>query len=457
MALTAAAGLAGGAPRWLRVESGRFEIYTTAGERPARAILNHLELGHRVFRDWPLPVRVYLFATENEFRRYRQADSSGGFFQSGPVRDLIALPYRGPESLKVVMHEFIHLVLSHSAPVTPRWLEEGTAEFYSTLHASGTRALVGGTIRAYLIVLNSSRWLDADQLARVERDSPEYNEPSRVGLFYAQSWALTHMLHLAPGYREHMPRYIEQLRGGPRREEAFEAAFGKTLAAALQDLRGYVKSWRFGEMEIEAGPRAEEPAVRIQPIEGADAERALSELALRAGRKDDTEKLYRQLARAKTESPENEARLGLAALTLGRDEEALAHLGRAIQLGGRDAEVYFEYAMLLRDKGGDRAEVAANLGRAVALNPNYAEAHFLLGLMASSEKRPVEALEHFKRAAEILPRQSQFWHALALAAHEAGDATEARRAARRARQSAATPREIEMAEAALRLVETPAP
>ena len=101
--------------------------------------------------------------------------------------------------------------------------------------------------------------------------------------------------------------------------------------------------------------------------------------------------------------------------------------------------------------------MAENLRRAVALNPNYAEAHFLLGLMASAEKRPLEALEQLKRAAEVLPRQSQFWHALALAAHEAGDPAEARRAARRARDAAANPREIEMAEAAPHLAGPPPP
>jgi len=458
LALTAAAGLAGAAPRWVRVASDGFEVYTSAGEQPARSVLSHLQQGRRVFRDFapdgrgvPLPVRVYLFATESEFRPYRPADSTGAVFQSGPVRDIIALPYLGRESLRVAMHEFVHLVLSHTAPKLPRWLEEGTAEFYSTLEVTGARVRVGGVIPAHLAALEFAGWLDAGRLARVERNSPEYNETDRVGIFYAESWALTHMLNLAPDYRERMPRFIQGLLDGRPPGQAFQAAFGRPMEAALTDLRGYIGQRRFRVVELDAGPQPEKAPVRVE--RSADVERALGELSIGAGHLDLAQKLYRKLARAKTESAETEGKLGLLALKLDRDADARSHLRRAIELASRDAEIYFEYAMLVRDSGGGRAEVAENLRRAVTLNPNYAEAHFLLGLMASADKRPLEALEHLKRAAEVLPRQSQFWHAVALAAHEAGEAAEARRAARRARDAAANPREIEMAEAALRLVD----
>jgi tetratricopeptide (TPR) repeat protein len=464
LALTAVAGLAGAAPRWMRVASEGFEVYTSAGEQPARSVLSHLQQGRRVFRDFapdgggvPLPVRVYLFAAESEFRPYRPADSTGAVFQSGPVRDIIALPYLGRESLRVAMHEFVHLVLSHSAPKLPRWLEEGTAEFYSTLEVTGARVRVGGVIPAHLAALEFAGWLDAARLARVERDSPEYNETDRVGIFYAESWALTHMLNLAPDYSGRMPRFIQGLLDGRPPGQAFQAAFGRSMEAALTDLRRYTGQRRFRVVELDPGPHAEEAPVRVERIAAAGAERALGELAIGAGHLDLAQKLYRKLARAKTASAETEGKLGLLALKLDRQADARSHLHRAIELASRDAEIYFEYAMLLRDSGGDHAEVTENLRRAVTLNPNYAEAHFLLGTMASAEKRPLDALEHLTRAAEVLPRQSQFWHAVALAAHEAGDPLEARRAARRARDAAANPREIEMAEAALRLVEPPPP
>ena len=456
------ASLAGAAPRWVRVESGRFELYTNAGEAAARSVLDHLQQGRRIFRDSvpdargvPLPVRVFLFAKESEFRLYRPAESAAGFFQSGPVRDIIAMPYRGAESLNVAMHEFVHLVLSHAAPKLPRWLEEGTAEFYSTLRVTGNQLRVGGVIPNHVSVLARSNWLDGRTLSRIARDSPEYNERGKVGIFYAESWALAHMLNLSPGYREHMPRFIESLADGQPPEAAFQDAFSKPLDAALRDLRSYVEGRRFPVVELDAGPSLQRALARTQEISSSDAEYALGDLAIQTGRLQDAERAYRRLANGKAPTAEVEGRLGMLALKLNQDDEALKHFRRAIELGTRAAETHFEYAMLLRDRSGDRTEVTESLRRAVTLSPNYAEAHHLLGLMASTEKHPLDAIEHLKRAAEILPRQPQFWHALALAASEAGDDVEARRAARRGRAAAETPREIEMAEALLQRVESP--
>ncbi|MBI4876876.1 MAG: tetratricopeptide repeat protein [Acidobacteria bacterium] len=462
--ILALASAASAAPRWIRLHSERFEVFTTAGEPAARSLLEHLDQARRVFagfapgdRGVPLPIRVYLFGAESDFAGYRPADSTGGFFQSGPVRDIIALPDRGRENTRVAMHEFVHLVLSHAAPVLPRWFEEGTAEFYSTLRVAGDTVRLGGLIPSRLEALRSEKWLDADAFARIERDSPEYNRRDKANVFYAQSWALTHMLNLAPGWRERMPHYIELLAAGQGRDTAFETAFGKPLAAAFQDLRGYVSARRFRVVDVAAGLELEASPVTVHTVGAEEAERALSELAVQTGRLREAAKAYEAIGRDPAVSAEKEERMGMLALALHRDREALEHLGRAIRLGTRNAETHFEYAMLLRDTGGDSGQVLAHLRQAVELQPNYAEAHFLLGLQAAADKRSSAAILHFQQAVRVLPRQSQFWHALALAAHEAGDEAEARRAARRARDAAAGRREIEMADAALDLVASPKP
>jgi hypothetical protein len=42
----------------------------------------------------------------------------------------------------------------------------------------------------------SQHWLDWNTLFAVDRESPYYNELDKMSIFYAQSWALTHMLML---------------------------------------------------------------------------------------------------------------------------------------------------------------------------------------------------------------------------------------------------------------------
>ena len=75
------------------------------------------------------------------------------------------------------------------------WLNEGLAEFYSTFQMVGDReALLGRPVPGHLEQLNLRTLLPLEDSANVRHDSPMYNEGDRRSLFYAQAWALTHML-----------------------------------------------------------------------------------------------------------------------------------------------------------------------------------------------------------------------------------------------------------------------
>ena len=64
------------------------------------------------------------------------------------------------------------------------------------------------------------------ELFAVTRDSPEYNESSRQGIFYAESWLLTHYLMAAnnPAYKARFGRFTELLIAGQMPEQAFTNA-----------------------------------------------------------------------------------------------------------------------------------------------------------------------------------------------------------------------------------------
>ena len=113
--------------------------------------------------------------------------------------------------------------------------------------------------------------------------------------------------------------------------------------------------------------------------------------------------------------------------------------------------------MLLREQSAAPSEVRRYLAEAVGRNPDFAEAHFILGLMAQKENLHREAIASFEQATRVLPRQSYFWHARALSHLELKQTELAQRSALRAAASAATPAELEMARAAIRLVNTAAP
>ena len=68
------------------------------------------------------------------------------------------------------------------------------SEIYSTFEPVGTQAQIGKPIEAHLRVLAREQFMPLHELFSVDVDSPQYNEANRQGVFYAESWLLTHYL-----------------------------------------------------------------------------------------------------------------------------------------------------------------------------------------------------------------------------------------------------------------------
>lgn len=458
-ALLACALLASGAsPAWLRLRSPHFELVTDGGDKAGRALLEALEQVRDVFREpggsskgSPLPVRVYLFTSASEYRQYQPSAPVKGFYQGGPDANYIVLLATGAETRRIAFHEYVHLVLNHSSVRLPQWLEEGVAEFYSTLEARRGKLVVGRPVQSHVRLLAGAEWLDAATLAAVTRRSPLLDEAARAGIFYAESWALVHMLNFSEPYRAHLPEYAALLADGEPAVPAFEKAFGKTLRQALDDLRAYLAGGRFPVAELAWEP-LQPAAVTVEPLPDSERELALVRLQLELGLWDASEEALRRLARGEAPAPEVATARAKLAMIRRDYQAAQSHFEAAIAAGSLEPSTYFEYAMLLRDTAGDHRRVAELLRKTIELNPHHAEAHFLLGNMAVAAGRLEEGLEHLRRAAEILPRQAGFWHALALAYQKTGRLELARRAARRSLEAALTEQERQMAQAALDLI-----
>jgi tetratricopeptide (TPR) repeat protein len=443
---------------WTRVSSPEIEVLTDAGERTGRQVLGRFDQIRRIFRqanapDSPLALRVFVFASEKDFRSYREGAATEGFYQSAPERDYIAL-HAGSAVGRAVVHEYVHLVLNHSSSPLPKWFEEGTAEFYSTIEVERDRLLLGQPIESHLTALARERWLTAKELAGVTHASTFYDERSLAGMFYAQSWALVHMLNLSPAYRGGMPEFALLLSQGRAPQGAFAQSFGKPIEGALADLAGYVHMMR--PTTVAAPPEETAPQPGIQRLTQLEALLARADLALQVRRNALARTLFEQAARERPDSAAAAAGLGSLALAEGRKEDARQSLELAIALGDRDAGTYFELAMLERETGAPGARVDALLKRTVALNPNFAEAHFLLGTRATDDGDYATAIGHLREALRVLPRQSYFWHALGYAQAKLGMRQEAAESARRALASAATEEHERMAEALLRQSGEPA-
>jgi tetratricopeptide (TPR) repeat protein len=418
---------------WVKLETRDTDLYSDAGERTARPILNRFEQIRQVFQKagiqtGPLRLRVFLFASPDEYRQYR--DGSDGFYQSAPERDYIAM-HAGPDASRVAFHEYVHLVLRHSLAPLPRWFDEGASEFYSTMQIRKDGILIGDPIPAHLQRLLKEPWLDAVALNQVDRGP----------MFYAESWALVHMLNLSPRWRDAVPRFFALIADQKPVDDAFREAFGRTIDQALLELRGYLNQLRPSTLPITI---AAVDAPHLSAMSAREAAIACAELALAAKRPELAAKLVEKFA----PDAEIEAARGAIALAAGQRDEARAHFDRAITAGSRDPSLYFEYAGLERDRG--RSDTAL-LEKAIQLDPDFADAHFLLGVRDTDDKKFAAALEHLRAATRGHPDRSSYWHALAYAEILAGNAELALPTVRRAMLSAETESERRAAEALLGL------
>lgn len=419
------------AASWLHMSSPSAEVFTDCGERTARAVLNRFEMLRRVFRESstgesPAPVKVFVFASLGEFEKYRPRPNTTGSYEPSGDQDFILL-YESEALKRTASHEYLHMVMNHSSAKLPAWLEEGIPEFYSTVSVSATKVRVGGEIEPHLRLLAFEPWLSAEDLA--------LGSPADGRIFYAESWALVHMLSLQPPWAGKLPGFIKLLSAGRDPDDAFLEAFGKSMEDAVAALHSYV---RITKEATDVAPPAEEatlsPATKLTPV---DAALALARMALHTDHPRIALSLYARAAKENPQSPAAVAGLGELALAERREQDAQHEFERAIAMGYRDAETYFQLALLKNDK--------TLLEQTLTVDPNFAEAHFLLGVRATDRGDFPAAVDYLRHAVAIKPRRFSYWNALGYAQAKAGDRAGASESARRATQIASGDQEEKMA------------
>jgi tetratricopeptide (TPR) repeat protein len=415
---------------FVRLRTETLEVISDEGEPAARRALARMQQMERLLGRRQSQIRAYLFRDDRWFRDLRPVPTARGFFQSGPERDFVAV-VDGPDHLRALSHEFVHASLEHSTARRPLWLEEGVAEFYSTVSPEKDRWFIGRPIDDHVRVLRRADWLPARQLFNIGKESSVYDEANRAGLFYAQSWAVVHLLYTQPGYREHIQQFAELLDEGVPAEEACLRAFRRSATQVLDDARQRILRDALPVAAVAADP-LDAPRVQVDTVN----EEIVAELALACGKTALAARIY--------EGRNSATPLGLLALARGDNAQALKYFNQAIAEGAPDSTPYFEAAMLLRDA---KQPFEPLLRQAVERNPRHAEAWFLLGLEAAKRDQLEDAIEAYQKATAILPRQANFWHAIAMALHRAGRREEAARAAQKCRLAATTTAEREMAAA----------
>jgi len=357
-------------PRWIRIQSPNFEIYSTASEGSTRDTLKQFEQVRAFFltslpaKDTkPLPLRIVQFSSDKEYQPYRMNAVAVAYYKSGADRDMIVMSHGGVEHLPISIHEYVHLVMRHSGFTVPPWLNEGMAEVYSTMREYGGKIAVGAVIDGRLAELRRSKWVPLATILAVDQSSPYYNEKNKANLFYDESWALAHMLSLSQEYRPKWADFLKAVIAGKESADALATTYGKPLAAIERDLQLYTTRDSFRAALFDTKLEKIDEKYPAEPAPAFDVRLMLLDINT-VNSKEQTRMELEKLAMDDPSRPEPYVQLGYLAWGAGKpaDEEVRGDFEKAYSLGGRSPRMLWDYGrIIVRQKPAKAVQVLTQL------------------------------------------------------------------------------------------------
>jgi formylglycine-generating enzyme required for sulfatase activity len=362
---------------------------------------------------------------------YRESESSGyvAWVKLDPSRFggyLVTSPHLGVDASgkatlgATIRHQYVHAVLEESIPDAPVCIEEGLADFYSTViaHSGEAAALIGASNREHHAELRRSAMLPIGRLLALNNESPEYRDEQERDRVSAQCWGLVHWLIVADeGRRQRFTDFLAQLRRGELPLEAFRSALAIEPDALATELGKYARSETLEVRQVTLDRSGLDRELQATPISRAETHYRQADL-LTVGAWGVPAAAEQHLRAAlKLEPDRVDVQLDLARVCerSGRRSEATALYERALDKGGNLARV--RYGRMLLDQASihgslDERSIARARERfreALAADPDD-----LLGLSGFAatfdygEGDPTEGIAALSRARRLKPSRLDF-------------------------------------------------
>ena len=408
---------------WVQVRTANFTLYgdasvskiQSAGQDLERLRAVLLRMKKSLTANSPVPTSLLVFKNRSALEPYLPREAGkpkniDGYFQTSSDGNFIAFTAAwNADPRPMVYHEYLHYFLHANFPPQPLWYDEGLAEFYSTFRSTENEARTGIVVDDHVRLLLGTKLIPIDQLLAVDRDSPEYNDDSKKGLFYAESWALVH--YLMRGKPERAPqlgRYLLLVQNGRPRDEAFREAFQTDTAALLAELAAYLRSSRFFYNRLTFSELTVPDEVHVDPMPWEDVVAKLGDF-LAHGEDDrlpDAQRFLDATLAAKPDHPGALATLIWIRMREKSYDDVAELVSRARASGSNDFRVYYygglsrmhqlsksmQYAGRLDAKSRALLEDArSDLRRSVELYDGFPEARALLGQTYLAEVGPAAA------------------------------------------------------------------
>jgi Protein of unknown function (DUF1570) len=418
------------AAEWTRVETPNFIVYGETGERRMREVAEEFER----FRDAlarvipgagtpaAVPTVVVVFGSARSFEPYIPLYNSkpirlSGYFVASDDMNVVALADADREhSLRTIFHEYVHVVIDNLSRAMPVWLNEGLAEYYSTFQVDegGRRAVVGRLIPSHLQLLNERRHMPIAELLAVDSSSSSYNEGERQTLFYAQSWALVHMLVSGvPNRASLLAKYSRLVADGTPSLDAWQQVFmNQNISRELE---------RYVSQEVMKGVafRFDQsiPQVRSysSKVSAGDAEALLGDLMRRVAT---AQEAAARFDKAIALQPPSARARALYGLLLVDSEQPVRALPLLLEAAKEISDWLVQYhvatgitrIVTTTDNADARAIATAREALAIVLSarPGLANALALNARLDATDGSTTRALEDIRRARTVSPGRADY-------------------------------------------------
>jgi tetratricopeptide (TPR) repeat protein len=442
LALLAALGCCTLVAQWTVAKNSHFEVYSqTGGETAQRAFLWFEQL--RAFfqqeslvggglGDQGRPALRVICLREMEYEKYRLRPAVDSYYVLEGNREQIVMASPRSVTFDIAAHEYAHHVLQVTGWKLPPCLNEGLAEFYSTLRLTKGGYEVGGDLPVRLQALRRNRWLTLAELMNFEPTTRK-----SAAIFYAESWALADMLVTSPPYAGHFREFVAELGRGLNTAEAFRKVYGKSLAEMAKDLEYWSGQPRSTRIVLNRSSELAKPD--ISELSARQSSVLLAQVSAMSGHLDQARLQYEDLLRETPNDADSRAALGAIALRQGKRDEAIKQWRQALNDEVKDAELCYRYALLAEEAGLGAPIVKAALARAVTLSPGFDDARYKLALLENdSGEYRLAAVQLRAMRVPVGARRYAYWTAMAYALTELDERDEAQKAAQQAVKAAET-------------------
>ena len=378
--------------KWYEVRTANFLVFSDASEKSAREAAIKLEQFRAVIgkamnnlrQNTAEPTVVFAARDENTMKTLlpslwegHRARPAGVFMRGWEQSHAVLRLDFGEPSYEIIRHEYFHNLESLNFVSLPVWLNEGMAEFFATSDISDKEAKLGMPSPRLRMVRGTTP-IPLKTLLTVDSRSPYYRDEDKVYRFYAQSWALTHMLIVGPGMENgrKMDEYIAKLHREPDGVKAFEETFGD-LRSLDTKFSQYVDKFAFPILVMRDPPKPDAKDVVSKQLSVDEVTAQLAEFYRATHRKKEAEQFLAEAEKQKNTVPLIHRTKAFMAFQEGKDEEALAEFERALAGDSKDYLSLYYATMLKAEATPGKAtdEIIEGMRKVRELNSNFAPAH----------------------------------------------------------------------------------